>query len=208
MIATGLSSAASLMVTAQGSHKFKETTDFIYIKDERYGELPDEIKKAIRTGSWYRRSSPDEAWPLDEDDEDMLMERDPLLEEPWRYFEDVDDFLAYEAEVAEKKTKSELCAGLGCRDGECRQACCDDETLAKAREICTMPHGADPAETFVMDILADQVGTLLRGSTMQIRFFLPEELFWKKQASRRRWLSPQAPPLMQHVPDQRREPER
>jgi len=122
----------------------------------------------------------------------MLMERDPLPEEPWRYFEDVDDFLAYEAEVAEKKTKSELCAGLGCRDGECgknlcanpgnrdgecRQACCDDETLAKAREICTMPHGADPAETFVMDILADQVSTLPRSSTMQIRFFLPEELF-------------------------------
>jgi len=208
---------------------------FRYITDERYGELPDEIKKAIRSGSWYRRSSPDEAWPLDEDDEDMLMERDPRLEEPWRYFEDVDDFLAYEAELSESRknlcappdnrdgeSRKNLCASLGSqdgesgknlcappdnrdgesrknlcaslgnrdgesgknlcappdnRDGESRQACCDDETLAKAREICTMPHGADPAETFVMDILADQVGTPPRGSTMQIRFFLPDELF-------------------------------
>jgi len=225
---------------------------FRYITDDRYSELPDEIKKAVRTGSWYRRSSPDEAWPLDENDEHELMERDLRLEEPWKYFEDVDDFLAYEAEVAERNKKSELCAAPGCqdrenrknlcaapgcqdresrknlcappdnRDGECRknlcaslgsqdgesgknlcaapgcqstesndglcasldcqdeesrQAYCDDETLAKAREICTMPHGADPAETFLLDIIADPVGTLPLGSTMPIRFFIPEELF-------------------------------
>ncbi|MGV8120810.1 MAG: HNH endonuclease [Candidatus Xenobiia bacterium LiM19] len=178
---------------------------FRYITDERYGELPDEIKTAIRTGSWYRRSSPDEAWPLDENDEHELMERDPRLEEPWRYFEDVDDFLACEMEVSKRKNKNGLCASLGSQDEEGRKSLCtplgnqdeesrkslcaglssqdeadrhcDDETLAKAREICTMPHGADPAETFVLDILADQIGTLPKHSTMPIRFFLPEELF-------------------------------
>jgi hypothetical protein len=40
-----------------------------------------------------------------------------------------------------------------------------------------MPHDADPAETFVLDIPADQIGTLPKHSTMPIRFFLPEELF-------------------------------
>ncbi|MGV8125412.1 MAG: HNH endonuclease [Candidatus Xenobiia bacterium LiM19] len=204
---------------------------FRYITDERYGELTDNIKKAIRTGSWYRGSSPDEAWPLVKDDEHELMERDPRLEEPWRYFEDVDDFLVYEVEVSERKSKRSLCATLGCQDGESRkslcatlgcqdgesrkslcatlgcqdgesrkslcatlgcqdgesrkslcatldnQADCNEATLLKAREICTIPHGADPAETFVLDILADQIGTLPKHSTMPIRFFLPEELF-------------------------------
>jgi len=189
---------------------------FRYITDERYSELPDDIKKAVRTGSWYGGSSPDESWPLDENDEHELMERDPRLEEPWRYFEDVDDFLTYEAEVSERKSKKILCASPGCQvgqenmgtdsfsndeklnqekrvsplswdeDGESRkrlcaslenQVDCDEAILSKAREICTMPHGADPAETFVLDIIADQVGTLPRHSTMPIRFFLPEDLF-------------------------------
>jgi hypothetical protein len=182
---------------------------FRYITDERYSELPDEIKKAVRTGSWYRGSSSEEAWPLDENDDQELMERDPRLEEPWRYFEDVDDFLVYEAEVSEAKSRKRLCASLGCQDGECEKRLCasprcqdgesrktlcatpgcqdgesrkrlcatDEEALAKAREICTMPHGADPAETFVLDILADQIGTLPKHSTMPIRFFMPEELF-------------------------------
>ncbi|MGV8120517.1 MAG: HNH endonuclease [Candidatus Xenobiia bacterium LiM19] len=191
---------------------------FRYITDERYSELPDEIKKAIRTGSWYRRSLPDKSWPLEENDEHELMKRDPRLEEPWIYFEDVDDFLAYEMEVSESRkilcappgnqdeesrkilcappgsqdeeSRKILCAPPGSQDEESRKILCappgsqdeddrhsDDETLSKAREICTMPQGADPAETFVMDILADQVGTLPRGSTMPVRFFLPEELF-------------------------------
>ena len=57
-----------------------------------------------------------------------------------------------------------------------------EETMAKAREICTMPHGADPAETFLMDILEDDSDS--RPNTthrlkcrMSIKFFLPEELF-------------------------------
>ena len=44
-----------------------------------------------------------------------------------------------------------------------------------------MPHGADPAETFLMDILADDSGSRLNATnrlkSMSIRFFLPEELF-------------------------------
>ncbi|MHC9544769.1 MAG: HNH endonuclease [Vulcanimicrobiota bacterium] len=68
-------------------------------------------------------------------------------------------------------------------DCSCTNACsnkttpCDEETLSKAREICMMPHGADPAETFLMDILADDSGSAQRHSTMSISFFLPEELF-------------------------------
>ncbi|MGV8120081.1 MAG: HNH endonuclease [Candidatus Xenobiia bacterium LiM19] len=59
----------------------------------------------------------------------------------------------------------------------------DEEALSRAREICTIPHGADPAETFLMDILADDSG-LLKGAGMSIRFFLPEELYelWNKIA--------------------------
>jgi|GEM_PF-5207838 len=91
--------------------------DMIMLKrrgiDFRLGELPDGIKKAVRTGSWYRGSSSEEAWPLDENDDQELMERDPRLEEPWRYFEDVDDFLGYEAEVLEGKRRKNLCAAPG-----------------------------------------------------------------------------------------------
>ncbi len=40
-----------------------------------------------------------------------------------------------------------------------------------------MPHGADPAETFLMEILAEDSGSAVRNSKMSIRFFLPEELY-------------------------------
>jgi len=232
---------------------------FRYITDDVYHELPEEMKEIVRTGSWYRRSSPEQSWPLEGVDEHMLMERDPRLEEPWKHFEDVDEYLAYEREVAEGRKKSALCAGgqaqrrsgresentlcagrqaqthlafsagkqseltssgnatASClcahetvhgadsqivkvplcassdasnkalsspgTDCSCRNACsdkttpCDEETLSKAREICMMPHGADPAETFLMDILADDSGSAQRHSTMSIRFFLPEELY-------------------------------
>ncbi|MGV8119635.1 MAG: HNH endonuclease [Candidatus Xenobiia bacterium LiM19] len=57
-----------------------------------------------------------------------------------------------------------------------------EETMAKVREICTMPHGADPAETFLMDILEGDSGSRLNTThrlkcRMSIKFFLPEELF-------------------------------
>ncbi|MHC9544971.1 MAG: HNH endonuclease [Vulcanimicrobiota bacterium] len=257
---------------------------FRYITDDMYHGLSEEMKEILRTGSWYQRSSPEQSWPLEGVDEHMLMERDPRLEEPWKHFEDVDDYLAYEREAAERRKKSALCAGGQaqrrsgresenslCADGQaqthsafsaekqselmssgnatasclclhetdhgadsqivkvplcassdasgkalsspgtdcsCSNACsnnvapCDEKTLSKAREICMMPHGADPAETFLMDILADDSGSRLNsthrlkwGQTpfssreesipekkesvpgMSIRFFLPEELY-------------------------------
>ncbi|MHC9538981.1 MAG: HNH endonuclease [Vulcanimicrobiota bacterium] len=236
---------------------------FRYITDDMYHGLSEEMKKILRTGSWYKRSSPEQSWPIEGVDEHMLMERDPRLEEPWKHFEDVDDYLAYEREVAERRKKGALCAGgqaqrRSGRDSEnslcaggqaqahsafssgkqsepassgkaaasclcahetdhgadsqivkvplcassdasrkalsspgtdcsCRNACsnkttpCDEETLSKVMEICMMPHGADPAETFLMDILADDSGSRLNSThrlkSMSISFFLPEELF-------------------------------
>ncbi|MHC9544768.1 MAG: hypothetical protein AB9903_35085 [Vulcanimicrobiota bacterium] len=84
---------------------------FRYITDDMYHGLSEEMKEILRTGSWYRRSSPEQSWPLEGVDEHMLMERDPCLEEPWKHFEDVDEYLAYEREVAERRKKSALCAG-------------------------------------------------------------------------------------------------
>ena len=243
---------------------------FRYITDDMYHELPEEMKEILRTGSWYQRSSPEQSWPLEGVDEHMLMERDLRLEEPWKHFEDVDEYLAYEREVAERRKKSALCAGGQaqrrsgresenslCADGQaqthsafsaekqseltssgkatasclclhetdhgadaqivkvplcapsdasgkalsspetdcsCRNPCsdnvapCDEETLSKAREICMMPHGADPAETFLMDILADDSGSVQRHSTMSISFFLPEELYDLWNTTAMNWL--------------------
>ncbi|MHC9542321.1 MAG: HNH endonuclease [Vulcanimicrobiota bacterium] len=260
---------------------------FRYITNDRFYELPEEMKEIIRTGSWYSRSSPELSWPLEENDEDMVLKRDPRLEEPWNYFEDVDEFLEYEAEMARKRKRTvsavEAYGGLSCpnlenflcarhassgREAEnslcARQVssgqetetslcvchassgqeaenslcachnpsekissspsdpdysalsnqspspgiaiskltCCDDETLSKAKELCTMPHGENPAETFLLDILEDDSSSRLNtthrlkwGQTpfsfseesilekkesvpgMPIRFFLPEELY-------------------------------
>ena len=202
---------------------------FRYITDDRFHELPEEMQDIIRTGAWYQSPSMISSWPLEEDDEQDVMERDPRLEEPWKYFEDVDEFLIYEAETAEMREKkrrhdsragqgltgqgdvSSKCAGVAgshndslrnvtsslcavsaacsteipskhpqagktaCSCGSCKP-CHNEEALSRAREICTMPHDSDPAETFLMDILADDSGSL-KGAGMSIRFFLPEELY-------------------------------
>ncbi len=192
---------------------------FRYITDDRFHELPEKMKDIIRTGSWYRRSSPELSWPIDNIDEHLLMERDRRLEEPWNYFDDVDDFLAYQAVAAEERRKgamftdgtygrmsgqnlenslcgagqkvdhpvseNSLCAtaALAGKGTSCREISCpgctphDAETQAKAREICTMPHGESPAETFLLDILSEESGSATGRSTMSIRFFLPEELY-------------------------------
>ncbi|MHC9544117.1 MAG: hypothetical protein AB9903_31775 [Vulcanimicrobiota bacterium] len=221
---------------------------FRYITDDMYHELSEEMKEILRTGSWYQRSSPEQSWPLEGVDEHMLMERDPRLEEPWKHFEDVDDYLAYEREVAERRKKSALCAGgqdqthsafsagkqsepassgkaaASClcahetdhgtdsqtvkvplcassdasgkalsspgTDCSCTNACsnkttpCDEETLSKAREICMMPHGADPAETFLMDILADDSSSRLNKLNWgQTPFsFVEESILGKKES--------------------------
>jgi len=212
---------------------------FRYISDERFDGLSDEIKEIIRTGAWYESPAPGILWPLEEDDEQDVMERDRRLEEPWKYFEDVDEMLIYEAEVRESKSRRLLCAGAAGRDKreqtgesplcagitdldrpaqgsksplfagsgangcECqshddlhcnclsvgrsgRTAGFDPKTLSKARDIVRMPEGADPAETLLLDILADEDDNpgsggekgVRRGrnDTMPIRFFLPAEM--------------------------------
>ena len=271
---------------------------FRYITDDRYHELSEEMKDILRTGSWYQRSSSELSWPIEENsDEQVLMEHDPRIDEPWKHFKDIDELEVYKAELARKaalamaarenplfargtgqgssdglcaatsqgsadvlrarqansgqETETSLCAslepaspatksgaaasppGITCKDGNCSDGACshgsgtsangnyanhngtnhigsnypngtvhDEETLAKARKICTMPHDADPAETFLMDILEDDSGSRLNtthrlkwGQTpfsvreesipgkkesvpgMSIKFFLPEELF-------------------------------
>ena len=75
---------------------------FRYITDDRFHELPEEMQDIIRTGAWYQSPSMISSWPLEEDDEQEVMNRDRLLEEPWKYFEDLDEFLIYNAEAAER----------------------------------------------------------------------------------------------------------
>ncbi len=213
---------------------------FRYITDDRFHELPEDIQDIIRTGAWYQGPSMLSSWPLEEDDEQCVTESDRRLEEPWNYFNGVDEFLIYDAEAAEKRRrelidtggkgqrspgrsiKTLLCASVDTDQGASGQGAapalcaaetgqkasgqsaasplcaatapsgedsashciansgdshCDAEALSKAREICTMPNGADPAETFLMDILSDESGPAQGTSTMSIRFFLPEELY-------------------------------
>ncbi|MGV8118804.1 MAG: HNH endonuclease [Candidatus Xenobiia bacterium LiM19] len=227
---------------------------FRYITDDRYHELPEEMKDILRTGSWYQRSSPELSWPIEENsDEQRLMEHDPCIDEPWKHFKDIDELEAYQAELAGTAGENSLCVsgtGQGGADALCaslepaspavksgadllcasleaatptaksgadllcaplvvsdsshsKGAVHAEETMAKVREICTMPHGADPAETFLMDILRDSGSRLnttrrlkwgqtpfsfreesilekkesVPGMTMSIKFFLPEELF-------------------------------
>jgi len=227
---------------------------FRYITDERFHELPEDLKEIIRTGAWYDGPAIGSSWPLEEDDEQDVMGRDKRLEEPWNYFEDVDEMLIYEAEAKERKKKRLLCARekglkMSGRDeadslcasaggqvtsgrdgasplcangskqnilnpGEVPALCADSKTsdcrceshgdcqcncgsnrrpghsedaLSKAREIVKMPQGSDPAETLLLDILADDDSDVnadneeenwprRKSATMPIRFFLPEEM--------------------------------
>ncbi|MHC9543610.1 MAG: HNH endonuclease [Vulcanimicrobiota bacterium] len=220
---------------------------FRYITDDRFHELPEETQDIIRTGAWYQSPSMVSSWPLEEDDEQEVMDRNPRLEEPWKYFEDVDELLIYEAETTEMRERKRRhdsragqaitgqgdavskcaaltgqaitgqgdaakCAGIAVSHTDSRQSsqsplcavssactteipskrsqayktacscgscdpCHDEEALSRAREICTMPHDSDPAETFLMDILEDDSSSPKGGSGMSIRFFLPEELY-------------------------------
>ncbi|MDQ7827189.1 MAG: HNH endonuclease signature motif containing protein [Candidatus Eremiobacteraeota bacterium] len=143
---------------------------FRYITDERYHELSFEVRDIIRTGSWYGGPSPVSAWPLSEDDEAFLEARDRRFDEPWKHFNDVDEFLACEAAMKIEKN-SVLCAG--------------EAALEKAREICTMPQGASPEETFLMDILSVKDPSQAATGSMTIKFFLPAELYdlWNTTAT-------------------------
>ena len=63
---------------------------FRYITDDRYHELSEEMKDILRTGSWYQRSSSELSWPIEENsDEQLLMEHDPCIDEPWKHFKDI-----------------------------------------------------------------------------------------------------------------------
>ncbi|MDQ7825155.1 MAG: HNH endonuclease signature motif containing protein [Candidatus Eremiobacteraeota bacterium] len=132
---------------------------FRYISDERSHELPFEVRDAIRTGSWYGGPSQPPVWPLSEDDEELMEARDRRFDEPWKHFSDVDEMLAAEATIKVEKN-SALCA-----------------SLKEARDICTIPSGANPEETFLVDIIQGGSPSPSGRGTMTIRFSLPEELF-------------------------------
>ncbi|MDQ7825196.1 MAG: HNH endonuclease signature motif containing protein [Candidatus Eremiobacteraeota bacterium] len=133
---------------------------FRYITDERYHELSFEVRDIIRTGSWYGGPSPVSSWPLPEDDEASLVTRDRRFDEPWKHFSDVAEMLSCEAQIKIEKI-SVLCAGH----------------LDKARQICAIPQGASPEETFLVDILSAKDPSQAAGSSMMIKFFLPKELY-------------------------------
>ncbi|MDQ7824649.1 MAG: HNH endonuclease signature motif containing protein [Candidatus Eremiobacteraeota bacterium] len=132
---------------------------FRYLSDERYHELPFEVRDSIRTGSWYGGPSAVSAWPLSEDDEASLESRDRRFDEPWNHFSDVDEMLTAEAAMKVEKN-SVLCA-----------------SLEEARQICTLPEGENPEETFLVDILQGEGASGRPSLTMAIRFYLPEELY-------------------------------
>ena len=233
------------------SHSYNILPGFRYITDDRFDELPEEIREAIRTGSWYDRHPGKSAWPLDEDDEQSMRSRDRRLEEPWRYFDDLDELRAYEAELAGRKGRISIdekqmlqvdmdqhlknlpcassqdpackaqhpenlsCASCqdpaskaqhpknlpcaSCQDpaaqaqqsGICTCASCrlpagidhrnslpkDPGSITEIRKICAIPDDVSPAETFLLDILADNNEGVTGGGTMQIHFFLPKELY-------------------------------
>jgi hypothetical protein len=233
------------------SHSYNILPGFRYITDDRFDELPEEIREAIRTGSWYDRHPVKSAWPLDEDDEQSMRSRDRRLEEPWRYFDDLDELRAYEAELAGRKGRISIqekqmhqadmdqqkknlpCASCqdpaskaqhpknlpcaSCQDpapkaqhpenlpcasyresaaqaqqsGICTCASCrlpagighrnslpeDPGSITEIRMVCTIPEGVCPAETFLLDILADDNNNGTGIGTMQIHFFLPKELY-------------------------------
>ncbi|MGV8120185.1 MAG: hypothetical protein AB2L14_10540 [Candidatus Xenobiia bacterium LiM19] len=84
---------------------------FRYITDDRYHELPEEMKDILRTGSWYQCSSSELSWPIEENsDEQVLMEHDPCIDEPWKHFNDIDELEAYKAELVRIVKGNPLCA--------------------------------------------------------------------------------------------------
>jgi len=107
---------------------------FRYITDDRFHELPEEIQDIIRTGAWYQGASMNSSWPLEEDDEQCVMERDRRLEEPWKYFRDVDEFLVYDAEEKEirrRKLLSRVETGRGASDQNLKTLLCASEAGQK-----------------------------------------------------------------------------
>ncbi|MDQ7821466.1 MAG: HNH endonuclease signature motif containing protein [Candidatus Eremiobacteraeota bacterium] len=193
-------------------HKYRLLPSFRYITDERFAELPEEVRECIRTGSWYEGPSLRPSWPLAENDGESAVSRDKRLEEPWKYFEDVDELVAYEAAMKESR-KTVLCAadgsqaftmekgGIALRAPQddlksspcsCAGAACqaDGEVHRQTRVACTIPHGENPEEIFLMDLIRGSAasaagGIATGGCTIAIRFFLPEDLYnlWNTAAT-------------------------
>ncbi|MDQ7824340.1 MAG: HNH endonuclease signature motif containing protein [Candidatus Eremiobacteraeota bacterium] len=139
------------------SHNYTLLPGLRYLTDERFRGLSPEVQDCIRDGSWYKGPSLCSSWPLASDDEKLIAGRDRRFDAPWRYFSDVDEMMASEASL-EIERNSRLCAGQ------------------KARQICTIPRGENPEETFLVDILTAGDPSPAAGSSMMIKFFLPREL--------------------------------
>ncbi|MDQ7826490.1 MAG: HNH endonuclease signature motif containing protein [Candidatus Eremiobacteraeota bacterium] len=154
---------------------------FRYIRDERSRELPFEVRDSIRTGSWYGGPSTAPAWPLSEDDEESLEVRDRRFDEPWNHFSDIDEMLAAEASIREGRVEkfSSLCAGERGHThlGQIEKNSVLCASLEEVREICTIPHGANPEETFLVDILKGGGSSPAARGTMTIKLFLPGDLW-------------------------------
>ncbi|MDQ7822503.1 MAG: HNH endonuclease signature motif containing protein [Candidatus Eremiobacteraeota bacterium] len=157
------------------SHNFMILPGFRYVTDERFHDLPEEVQVLIRSGSWYTGPSLNPSWPLESDDEELVASRDRRFDAPWKYFNDVDEMRASEASH-EIERNSRLCAGLAAPQNQgqdSESALCAAE---KARELCTMPRGEGPEETFLVDILSAGNPSQAAGGSMMIKFFLPREL--------------------------------
>ncbi|MDQ7825881.1 MAG: HNH endonuclease signature motif containing protein [Candidatus Eremiobacteraeota bacterium] len=139
------------------SHNYTLLPGLRYLTDERFRGLSPEVQDCIRDGSWYKGPSLCSSWPLASDDEKLIAGRDRRFDAPWKYFSDVDEMMASEASH-EIERNSRLCAGQ------------------KARQICTIPRGENPEETFLVDILTAGDPSPAAGSSMMIKFFLPREL--------------------------------
>ncbi|MDQ7826152.1 MAG: HNH endonuclease signature motif containing protein [Candidatus Eremiobacteraeota bacterium] len=144
------------------SHSYNLLPGFRYLTDERFHSLSPEVQDIIRDGSWYMGPSLASSWPLSSDDEELMLSRDRRFEEPWKHFSDVDEMLACEAGMKIEKN-STLCAG--------------PEVVEKAREACTIPQGASPEETFLVDILPGGTSAQKASSVMMVKFFLPADLY-------------------------------
>ncbi|MDQ7825943.1 MAG: hypothetical protein RDV48_24280 [Candidatus Eremiobacteraeota bacterium] len=126
------------------------------------GRTASEVQELIRTGSWYAGPSLCSSWQISSGDEDLLAARDRCFEKPWNNFSDVDEMLACEAQMKVEKN-SVLCAS--------------EKSAEKVRQICTMPQGASPEETFLVDILSVKDPSPAATGSMMIKFFLPAELY-------------------------------
>ncbi|MDQ7825822.1 MAG: HNH endonuclease signature motif containing protein [Candidatus Eremiobacteraeota bacterium] len=176
------------------SHNYKILPGFRYVTDERFHDLSSEVQVLIMSGSWYTGPSLNPSWPLRADDEELVASRDRRFEKPWKYFGDVEEMMASEAQMKIEKN-SRLCAGLGDQAGSdhryagacngkeqaphgCQNPMCScHQSLEKALRICTIPRGESPEEVFLRDVISSLDPSRAVKGAMTIKFFLPRELY-------------------------------